>query len=745
MITRRKQLVAAISASLSLALCLPAAAQVIDVGTLDSTSGFKVIGDGIDDYLGDVAYPIGDMNGDGFGDFLLGAPFAESPAKTDNGEAYVIYGRAQPMDLDTRAPGESLVKIEGRTFSAMGRNTRNVEKLDINGDGLSDLLVVGSGSTPFQQQDLVESYILFGSRETLDPVVDLDLFQSADGVRITGEGAGRLRTTCDVNGDGRFDFIAGDFVSFSPEQFPDEYVIAPPNGGNGFSISPDTGFLFSAGDVNGDGLCDLISSDPFAEFRPPNSMDRRLRAGRANVLLGDGAAFPSTLDADSGQRYFSQTEEENLGAVAGRIGDINGDGNDDFVLSGDTIYVVFGNTEGVGEPIDIADLDGQNGFAIRDAEAAISGVGSAFSEAGDFNGDGLADILVGNVVPTFLESQAAAFIIFGSQEPFPPELLVSQLDGSNGTTVRSVETVSDRVGSNVAAAGDVNGDGFDDVIIGGRGYDRYLGRNEGVAYVVLGGPNDRFEPDNTPATAGTVIIGGQAPDSFPQYRELRPEGDVDFVTFAGQVNRSYNIKVQPVDATLTPSLTVYETDASGAINEIAAVGCEAGDAPGALIETTVNPAETTQYTFSVAPCSGTQPTGPGGYQTEVDVSIHPQCVVIDGIIRSSNTLLSADRVFVLSDVNSTSTTNDLGEFSLCADYDLTNLTVLDPRARFISTTINAIENVACSPGCIDRDYVDDFGMERDRIEPGTRTTIEIMVTSETVFASGFEPPPVPQN
>ena len=155
-------------------------------------------------------------------------------------------------------------------------------------------------------------------------------------------------------------------------------------------------------------------------------------------------------------------------------------------------YVVFGrDTAQTGvfpASLDLSDLDGTNGFRLSGV-AAGDGSGNAVSNAGDVNGDGLADLLIGapGAAPNDISDSGASYVVFGrgtAQEPFPASLDLSDLDGTNGFRLNGV-AADDYSGVAVSGAGDVNGDGLADLLIGAFGAD-HNGSSSGTSYVVFG-------------------------------------------------------------------------------------------------------------------------------------------------------------------------------------------------------------------------------------------------------------------
>ena len=131
--------------------------------------------------------------------------------------------------------------------------------------------------------------------------------------------------------------------------------------------------------------------------------------------------------------------------------------------------------------INLSSLGGSNGFRL-DGVATNDRSGSSVSTAGDVNGDGFDDLIVGahQADPNGTNS-GSSYVVFGKAAGFSAAMDLSSLDGNNGFRLDGV-TASDRLGISVSNAGDVNGDGFDDVIVGANG----AGRDSGSSYVVFG-------------------------------------------------------------------------------------------------------------------------------------------------------------------------------------------------------------------------------------------------------------------
>src|SRR4028118_784786 len=139
-----------------------------------------------------------------------------------------------------------------------------------------------------------------------------------------------------------------------------------------------------------------------------------------------------------------------------------------------------------GPTFNLSTLNGSNGFAINGI-AVGDGSGFSVSSAGDVNGDGFDDVIIGAVSadPNGISGAGQSYVVFGSNSGFGAGLNLWDLNGSNGFAINGI-AASDSSGSSVSSAGDVNGDGFDDLIIGADAADPNGIDIAGQSYVVFG-------------------------------------------------------------------------------------------------------------------------------------------------------------------------------------------------------------------------------------------------------------------
>ncbi|NES23584.1 MAG: hypothetical protein F6K41_32865, partial [Symploca sp. SIO3E6] len=277
------------------------------------------------------------------------------------------------------------------------------------------------------------------------------------------------------------------------------------NGSNGFIINGialgnGSGYsLSSAGDINNDGIDDLIIGALWAD---PNGNNN---AGQSYVVFGSNNGFSpsfelSSLDGSNGFILSGINAFDYLGNSVSSAGDINGDGIDDLIIGASGAdpngnsgagqsYVFFGSSNGFSANFDLSSLDGTNGF-ILNGIAEDDRSGDSVSNAGDINGDGIDDLIIGapDADPNGNSGAGQSYVVFGSSNGFSASFDLSSLDGTNGFILNGI-AASDFSGRSVSSAGDINGDGIDDLIIGALGADPNGNSGAGQSYVVFGSSN----------------------------------------------------------------------------------------------------------------------------------------------------------------------------------------------------------------------------------------------------------------
>lgn len=393
---------------------------------LDGVNGFTIpgasSGSTVGDLLGNSITGVGDMNGDGYDDLAVSAFYGDPDGEVRReGQAYVLYGTASlgtaTVDPATLAPGEVSFIAGGNLDRGLGSDIANAG--DVNGDGFDDLIISTENTNG-------KANVLFGSATGLPDSIDADeIGSSVPGIEVTGQGnfgflGKRVSGAGDLNGDGIDDLIVTEGLKSNTEAFDGSaYVVF---GATGLSnINVDTlaaadGFEFqgldvfdgvgltvaSAGDVNDDGLDDLIIGGG---------------NGEAYVIFGDDtgpiwAQDRNDLDGSNGFTIKADPADggARMQAVSG-AGDVDNDGIDDLLISTrKDAFVVYGSDTGFDAQLELALMTAAQGFKIDGMNGEVD-----VSAAGDINDDGIADILLAD---WSANAASEAYVIYGDDFNF---------------------------------------------------------------------------------------------------------------------------------------------------------------------------------------------------------------------------------------------------------------------------------------------------------------------------------------
>lgn len=370
-----------------------------------------------------------DVNGDGYADVIIGA----DSVMTSAGRAYLFPGGASGISA-TQQP----IVFSGSDGASARFGVSVASAADINGDGYGDLIVGGSGAV----SSTGKVYVYLGSA------------------------SGAQASTPILGPDGTFGYFGG--------------------------------AVASAGDVNGDGYGDIVVG---------------AGNGRAHVFLGSGtglSATPITLLAPDPNTSFGVS-------VAG-VGDVNGDGFADFMVGADGLmaspgvaYLYLGNGS--------IQSTSPTRMTFTDPTGADSYFGHSLACAGDVNSDGYPDIAIGSFGAT---GTGRVYLYHGG---------ASGVSAVATSVLAAPDGASSNFGASVASAGDINNDGYGDIIVGAYG----VANRTGKAYLYIGGSSGVVASQQPIAFSGPDGMLGNFGASVASAGDINGDGYVDSLVGANTV------------------------------------------------------------------------------------------------------------------------------------------------------------------------------------------------------------------
>lgn len=333
------------------------------------TGGFVLNGQVVGDDAGTAVAMVGDINGDGYDDVAVGAPFAGTVP--DSGRTYIVHGRTE---TDSLALSDILGGMGGFVANGEGVDDQSGTAIDgghdVNGDGLDDI-VIGAEQADPNGGNSGAAYVVFGKT-------------TGSQVNLVNPGSAGFA----ING------IAGLDVAGSDVSMP--------------------------GDVNGDGRADVLVGASGAE-------DDVIFQGQAYVVFGktdtEEVELSDVLAGDGGYGLDGEAGGNFLGLVTGGASDVDGDGFADLLFgcanadfagpNAGRAYVVFGKSNGV--RVEMANVSLGNGGIAFDGEEGVDTLGTAIAGGGDIDGDGLGDFIIGAPgSDAVMAESGSVYVVFGA-------------------------------------------------------------------------------------------------------------------------------------------------------------------------------------------------------------------------------------------------------------------------------------------------------------------------------------------
>ncbi len=417
-----------------------------------TTDALSLNGDDDDDAAGVDLTSVGDADGDGADDLLVGVS-RDSSGAAYAGTVYLIPGPI--TSSGTIADVASLALTGSQTDAGFGRAIALLG--DANGDGADDYAI---GEPTYDSEvgaDVGRVHFIAGplSRGTID--VEEAATDSYSGLQIGGQYGFSLAGGRDLDGVGGPDIAIGEpgeidgvFGTILIDEWAREHVGFAGEIG-AWLPSTRLGYAVAVADTDGDGATDLVAGTPRDSTDNP-------QAGSVDVVRGPIEGRSYVMDVATSVLGVAAGDE--VGTALCALGDVDGDGREDVAagapLAGDTdagaVYLLLGRLTPLGS-MTAADLQ------LTGVDGAL--LGRSLASIGDADGDGGADLLIG--APGQGDEAGAGYVVpLGGRGVQAVETVGVRIDGGNP---------GDGVGTDVSAGGDLDQDGFPDFLLGAPGDD----------------------------------------------------------------------------------------------------------------------------------------------------------------------------------------------------------------------------------------------------------------------------------